>query len=71
MLGAVGHGGLNWQLALPFGAAALLALLVGRRLATKLAPPLLRRGFATVALLVAMLLIARVLGWLPGPAQAP
>ena len=71
VLGAVGHGGLNWQLALPFGAAALLALLVGRRLATKLAPPLLRRGFATVALLVAMLLIARVLGWLPGPAQAP
>ena len=67
VLGAIGHGGLNWSLALPFGAAAIAALLVGRRLATRLSPQLLRRGFASVAMLVALLLVARTLGWLPSP----
>jgi uncharacterized membrane protein YfcA len=68
VLGATGHGSLDWGLALPFGSAAVVALLVGRRLATRLAPQLLRRGFATVATAVALLLVARVLGWLPSPA---
>lgn len=67
VLGAASHGSLDWSLALPFGGAAVAALLVGRRLATRLSPLLLRRGFAGVAALVALLLVARAVAWLPSP----
>lgn len=67
VLGASGHGSLDWALALRFGGAATLALLLGRRLATRLSPALLRRGFAAVAALAALSMLARALGWLtPG-----
>lgn len=58
------YGSLNLAVALPFGAGATLALLGGRSLARKLSPKMLQRAFAVVSALVALLMVARGLGWL-------
>ncbi len=59
-LAAAGHqGSLPLAVALPFGLAAVTALLAGRRLARRLPPQGTRRAFAAVALLVGLMMLAR------------
>lgn len=59
-LAAAGHqGSLPGAVALPFGLAAVVALLAGRRLARRLPPQATRRSFAGVALLVGLMMLAR------------
>lgn len=58
-------GSLPWALALPFAIGALLGLLLGRRLASRLPGPRLQQAFAIVGGLVMMLLLARAGGILP------
>lgn len=59
-------GALAWSIALPFGGGAIAALLLGRRLASRLHPTHLRRAFGLLTLLVAALMLARALGWQTG-----
>jgi len=66
VLAASGHGSMDWALALRFGSAAMLALVLGRRLAARLPASTLRRGFAALLALVAALMLARALGWIGG-----
>jgi uncharacterized membrane protein YfcA len=54
LLAAVGHGSFNWVVAGPFGAGAVLALLLGRRLARRLAGQRLQQIFAGLCLGVAL-----------------
>jgi len=58
------HGAVVWPVALPFAAGAILAMLAGRKVAARLAGPRLQQGFALVSAAVALLLLARALGWL-------
>lgn len=53
-------GHLNWVIALPFAAGALSGMLGGRLISSHLAAPQLQRGFAVVAAIVAIGLIARI-----------
>lgn len=68
-LGGVGaaawHGTIAWDIALPFAIGSVLASLLARLIATRVAGPRLQQGFAIVSACVAMLLLARGLGWLP------
>jgi len=64
LVAASRYGSLDWTVALPFGGAATLALLVGRRLAMRLPVRVLHRSFAAVSAVVALLMVARGLGWL-------
>ena len=59
------HGPLRWDMALPFSCGAVLALLAGQRIAKKLDPKWLQQGFAWFSLLVALLMLARAMAWLP------
>lgn len=59
---ASGHGSLDLRLAATFGGAALVALLIGRRLARRLPETTLRRVFAGVSAVVAGLMLVRALG---------
>ena len=61
---AAAHGAVAWRVALPFAAGAVGALLVGRRIAARVAGPWLQRVFALLSALVALLLLARGLGWI-------
>lgn len=58
------HGAIEWPVALPFGAGAIAALLLGRTIASRVSGRHLRRSFAAVSLGVAALLLARGLGLL-------
>jgi uncharacterized membrane protein YfcA len=58
------HGTVQWLLALPFSGGALAGLLLGRRLADRLAGARLQQSFATLCLCVALLLMGRASGWL-------
>jgi uncharacterized membrane protein YfcA len=58
------HGTVHWLLALPFSAGALVGLLLGRRMAERLAGARLQQSFATLCVGVALLLIGRASGWL-------
>ena len=57
------QGALLWQVAQPFTLGAVLALLAGRQIAAKLDAKRLQQAFAWFAVLVALLMIARALGW--------
>jgi hypothetical protein len=59
---AAAHGQLALGAALPFAAASIAGLLLGRRVAPRFSPRRLRRGFALVASVVAALVLARALG---------
>jgi len=59
---AAAHGPLAWALALPFASGAVLALLVGQRIARKLDVKRLQQAFAWLSLAVAVLMFARALG---------
>lgn len=61
---AAWQGAIEWRIALPFTAGAVVALLAGRRLASHLAGDRLQQGFAVTTAAVAVLLFARGMGWL-------
>jgi hypothetical protein len=50
-----------WLVALPFVAGALIGMLIGRKVAPRIAGPRLQQGFAMVMLLVAVGLAVRIL----------
>lgn len=58
------HGNIAWGIALPFAAGAVGALLLGRVIAARLAGPRLQQVFAVTSGAVALLMLARGLGWL-------
>ena len=60
---AAWHGSLPWDVARPFALGAVLALLVGRQMASKLNHERLQQAFAWFSLGVAVLMLARALGW--------
>jgi uncharacterized protein len=60
---AAAQGSVNWSVALPFGTGAVIALLAGRRVAAKVAGSRLQQAFAITSGVVALLLLARGLGW--------
>jgi uncharacterized membrane protein YfcA len=57
------QGSVDWRIALPFGSGAIVALLAGRRLAARVSGSRLQQAFAITSALVALLLLARGLGW--------
>jgi uncharacterized membrane protein YfcA len=57
------QGSVDWRIALPFGSGAIVALLAGRRLAARVSGSRLQQAFAIISALVALLLLARGLGW--------
>lgn len=61
---AAAQGSVAWNIAGPFAGGAVVALLLGRRLSAQLAGPRLQQLFAVVSAGVALLLMARGLGWL-------
>jgi uncharacterized membrane protein YfcA len=68
-IGGVGaaawHGTIAWDIALPFAIGSVAASLLARLIAARVAGPRLQQGFAVVSACVAVLLLARGLGWLP------
>lgn len=64
VLSATAHGAMNWRLALPFAAGAILALLVGRTWANQVHPKRLQQAFAWFCVAVAFLMLARAMGLL-------
>ncbi len=57
-------GNLNWRISLPFATGAILALLAGRILASKVHPKRLQQAFAWFCVVVAFLMLARAAGLL-------
>jgi uncharacterized membrane protein YfcA len=55
-------GAVSWGIALPSGAGAVSALLIGRRIAKRIAGARLQQGFALLSAAVAVLLLLRGLG---------
>ncbi len=66
---AAAHGSLDWSIALPFSAGAVVALLLGRLVAARVAGVRLQQAFALVSAAVALLLVARAIGWMAMPAR--
>jgi uncharacterized protein len=56
--GVSGH--MNWQVGVPFAAGAMIAMLVGRLVASRLSGHRLQQGFALVAGLIAIGMVAKV-----------
>ncbi len=67
-IGGVGaaawHGAIAWDIALPFAIGSVAASLLARVIAARVAGPRLQQGFAVISGGVAVLLLARGLGWL-------
>lgn len=61
---AAWQGVVAWAVALPFALGAVIAMLAGRRVAARLAGAHLQRAFAVTSGAVAVLLLARGLGWI-------
>lgn len=59
---AAWHGAIVWPIALPFALGAVIALLAGRRLASRLDAVRLQQAFAVTTAAVALLLLVRGLG---------
>jgi uncharacterized protein len=53
-------GAMNWQVGLPFAAGAIMGMLGGRLVASRLSGPRLQQGFALVAGLIAIGMAAKV-----------
>ena len=58
------QGMVAWDIAVPFSAGAVAALLVGRRLAARLAGAHLQKTFAITSLAVAVLMVGKGIGWI-------
>jgi hypothetical protein len=65
---AAWQGAVDWHLAVPFAAGAIAAMLAGRQLAARLAGKRLQQAFAAVSAAVAVLMLARSLGWIAAQA---
>ena len=63
MAAAAWQGAIDWHIAIPFAAGAVAALLAGRQVAARLAGARLQQAFAVISAGVALLLLARALGW--------
>jgi uncharacterized protein len=68
-LGTVGSGvlqgrALPWMVALPFVVGAVIGMVLGRVVAPRIAGPRLQQGFAVMAGVVALGMIARAMTWL-------
>ena len=61
---AAWHGAIAWDIALPFAIGSVAASLLARVIAARVAGPRLQQGFAVISAGVAVLLLARGLGWL-------
>lgn len=61
---AAWQGVIAWPIALPFALGAIVALVIGRRFAARVAGARLQQGFALTSGGVALLLLARGLGWI-------
>lgn len=61
---AAAQGMVAWKIAIPFSAGAVVALLLGRRLAARLAGAHLQRAFAITSLAVAVLMVCKGVGWI-------
>lgn len=61
---AAWQGAVDWHLAVPFAAGAIAAMLAGRQLAARLAGKRLQQSFAAISAAVAVLMLARSLGWI-------
>jgi uncharacterized membrane protein YfcA len=66
VIAAAANGAISWHIALPFGAGAVAALVIGRRMSMRIAAARLQQGFAALSAVVAMLLLLRGLGWIGG-----
>ncbi|MFG6486937.1 sulfite exporter TauE/SafE family protein [Roseateles sp. BYS78W] len=62
VLGAATQGAMDWQVAAPFAAGAVLALLAGRRLTARLNAARLQQAFGVLAAVVAMAMLVRAAG---------
>jgi hypothetical protein len=60
---AAAHGAVVWGIAGPFAAGAVVALLAGRLIAARVAGSRLQQAFALTSAVVALLLLARGMGW--------
>ncbi len=60
--GAAWQNAIDWQVAWPFTAGAIAALMAGRQIATRMAGARLQQAFAAISAVVAALLLARALG---------
>lgn len=60
-LGHLSHARLDWRIVLPFTLMATLGSLAGGALARRASQALLRRGFAALVLLAALVVVARAL----------
>ena len=61
---AAAHGSIAWDIALPFALGSVVASLLARLIAARVAGPRLQQGFAIVSAGVAVLLLVRGLGWI-------
>jgi uncharacterized protein len=61
---AAWQGAIAWDIAGPFAAGAIVALLLGRLVAARLAGARLQQGFAVTSGAVSLLLLARGMGWI-------
>jgi uncharacterized membrane protein YfcA len=61
---AAWHGAIDWGIAGAFTTGAIAALLAGRTVAARLAGARLQQAFAVISGAVAVLLLARALGWM-------
>lgn len=61
---AAWQGAIAWDIAGPFAAGAIVALLLGRLVAARLASARLQQGFAVTSGAVSLLLLARGMGWI-------
>jgi uncharacterized membrane protein YfcA len=52
-------GAVNWAIALPFAGGAVAGMLAGRTVSARLAGPHLQRGFAAIAAIVALTMLAK------------
>jgi uncharacterized membrane protein YfcA len=63
IVAAAFHTPLLWSVALPFAAGAVLSLLAGQQISKKLNATHLQQAFAWFCILIALLLLARAVGW--------
>jgi uncharacterized membrane protein YfcA len=63
VLAATAQGAMAWQVAMPFAAGAVLALLMGRMISKRVQSHRLQQAFATVCVVVAGLMLARAGGF--------
>lgn len=56
------YGSMNWSIAVPFSVGAVVGLLVGRQFVKKLSESLIQRGFAVLAVLVALAIFVKLIG---------